>query len=146
MNNVNNSTKGNIILNTIKDSMNCSMVFDKTSFLMISGAWARHEREKKTLPNSSKNLMFLRHLLLHITLKQRNYCLENACTWKLLFNLLGWPMLLLRKQLSWKQVHTGKKMMQNFETGCFNPRDVRWATVYSERTFLLCPFGNCYFS
>lgn len=47
MNNVNNSTKGNIILNTIKDSMNCSMVFDKTSFLMISEAWAVREGEKK---------------------------------------------------------------------------------------------------
>lgn len=46
MNNVNNSTKRNIILNTIKDSMNCSMIFNKTSFLMISGAWAMHEREK----------------------------------------------------------------------------------------------------
>lgn len=45
MNNVNNFTKENIILNIIKDSMN-SMILDKTSFLMISGAWIIHERKK----------------------------------------------------------------------------------------------------
>lgn len=44
-------------------------------------------------------------------------------------------MLLLRKQLSWKQVHTEKKMMQNSEIACFNPGDVSWATVYSKGKF-----------
>lgn len=41
------------------------------------------------------------------------------------------------KQPSWKQFHTEKKIMQNFEISCFNLWYDHWATTYSWGNFFL---------
>lgn len=127
MNNVNNSTKRNIILNTIKDSMNCSMIFNKTSFLMISGAWAMHEREKLYLihPKYHVPQTFIAsyHFKAKKVLFEKSLCLKIAIQLVRMMNVITEKK---KKQSSWKKVHTEKTMMQNFEISCFNPKHVSW--------------------
>lgn len=91
------------------------MVFDKTSFFMISGAWTMHER-KKILIHLQDKVVFPRFVLHHISLKQGNDSFWKILVLKTVIQLVRMTKVITEKAAFQETGSHWDKMVQDLNS------------------------------